>query len=82
MKLTCDEATTICDKSQYKEVTFWEIIKLNIHLFLCSKCGLYSKQNGVMTKCYEKYKTKNDAQKKCLCKKEKELMEHELKTKI
>ena len=30
MKINCDEATTICDKSQYKEAGFWEIIKLNI----------------------------------------------------
>jgi len=78
MKINCDEATTICDKSQYKEAGFWEIIKLNIHLFLCKKCGLYSKQNGVMTKCYEKYKNKNVAEKRCLCEKEKEQMEQEL----
>jgi len=78
MKINCDEATTICDKSQYKEAGFWEIIKLNIHLFLCEKCGLYSKQNGVMTKCYEKYKNKNGAEKRCLCEKEKEQMEQEL----
>ena len=52
MKLTCDEATTICDKSQYKEASLWEIIKLNIHILLCKNCGLYSKQNSIMTKCF------------------------------
>ncbi|MBI9040916.1 hypothetical protein [Lutibacter sp.] len=82
MKLTCNEATTICDKSQYKQASFWEIIKLNIHLILCKKCGLYSKQNGIITKCIEKHKTDLNKQKMCLCEQEKKQMEQELKTKI
>lgn len=82
MKITCNQATTICDKSQYKEATFWEILKLRIHLLVCRKCGLYSKQNGLITKCLDKYKTNLNKQSKCLCDKEKAQMEHELKTKI
>ncbi|SNR54375.1 hypothetical protein [Lutibacter flavus] len=82
MKLTCDEATSICDKSQYKEASFWEIIKLNIHLFLCKKCGLYSKQNSIMTKCYEKHKKNEINNLDCLCDEEKQTMNKELKTKI
>ena len=53
MKLNCDQATTICDKSQYGEVSLFEKIKLTFHLFLCKKCGKYTKQNGILTKCYE-----------------------------
>ena len=47
--LTCDEATTICDKSQYNESTFWEKVKLNIHFVLCKICRLYTKQNNFLT---------------------------------
>jgi len=48
--IDCDEATTICDKNQYKEATFWEKLKLSFHLLICKKCGLYSKQNTTVTK--------------------------------
>ena len=82
MKLTCDQATEICDKSQYSEATLWEKIKLNLHLFLCKNCGLYSKQNNVMTKCYEKHSKKECNNKTCLCEEEKELMQHQIKEKI
>lgn len=82
MKLTCDQATSICDKSQYKEATFWEKIKLNIHIFLCKKCGLYSKQNNIMTKCFEKHKKNNKAYKDCLREEEKNEMDEHIKAKI
>lgn len=78
MKLTCDEATALCDKSQYGETSFWEKVKLNIHIFLCKNCGLYSKQNALMTKCYKKHTCEDT----CLCSEEKEVMEKELKAKI
>ena len=82
MKLSCNEATTICDKGQYGEITFWEKIKLSWHLFSCKNCGKYSKQNGIMTKCY---KNQTEILKKngcCLSAKEKKTMEKELKEKI
>lgn len=44
--ITCNEATTICDKSQYNEASFFDIIKVRYHLLLCKFCGLYSKQNN------------------------------------
>ncbi|MDV7186340.1 hypothetical protein R3X25_03525 [Lutibacter sp. TH_r2] len=78
MKLTCDEATTICDKSQYGEASFWEKIKLSFHIFMCKNCSLYSKQNAVLSKCLQKQKCKNN----CLCEKEKSAMEEEIKVKI
>ena len=82
MKLTCDEATKICDKSQYKEASIVEKIKLNIHLLLCKKCGLYAKQNSLLTKCYKKHKQFSDGHKRCLCEEEKKTMEKELKQKL
>ncbi|HSQ45760.1 MAG TPA: hypothetical protein VLM44_02460 [Lutibacter sp.] len=54
MKLTCDEASAICDKSQYNEASLWEKIKLKVHLFLCKKCGLYAKQNKILSTCLKK----------------------------
>ena len=45
LKLTCDEATAICDKNQYSEATIKELIKLNIHFIRCRICALYTKQN-------------------------------------
>tara|TARA_R110001583_G_scaffold52804_4_gene163546 strand:- start:84 stop:332 length:249 start_codon:yes stop_codon:yes gene_type:complete len=82
MKLTCDQATLICDKSQYKEASFWEKIKLNLHVFLCKKCGLYSKQNSIMTTCYEKHKNNKTMYKDCLCEEEKKAMSKQLQEKI
>ncbi|MBP9599913.1 MAG: hypothetical protein KBE41_00295 [Lutibacter sp.] len=79
MKITCDEATSICDKSQYNEASFLEILKLRLHLFLCKKCGLYSKQNTIMSKCYEKKRARDLLKLKGLCCEEKEKMEKALK---
>ena len=55
--ISCDEATTICDKNQYGEASFWEKIKLNLHLLMCKHCRGYSKQNHLITKIVGKYLT-------------------------
>ena len=47
--ITCDEATMICDKSQYNEASFYEKIQLNIHFLKCKICRLYTKQNNKMS---------------------------------
>ncbi|MFC2108987.1 hypothetical protein ACFLRU_03030 [Bacteroidota bacterium] len=49
-KLTCDEATAICDKSQYGKATIIEIIKLKFHFLGCKICALYTKQNTLLSK--------------------------------
>ncbi len=54
LKISCDEATTICDKNQYGEATFFDKIKLQIHLLMCKACSKYSKHNTFLTKVYEK----------------------------
>lgn len=53
--INCDEATAICNKNQYKEASLWEKMKLSIHLFICKKCGQYSKQNATVTKVCDKH---------------------------
>lgn len=48
--ISCDEANHTCDKSQYKEASLWEKIKLNIHLIYCRACRKYTKNNTKLTK--------------------------------
>ena len=49
IKMPCSEANHVCDKSQYKEATLWEKIKLNFHLLYCKACRKYSKNNMKLT---------------------------------
>lgn len=79
--ISCDEATTICNKSQYKEASFLEIVKLKIHLFSCKICGAYSKQNATLTKVCSKHLHKTEGERK-LCKEEKEALQKEVVKKI
>ncbi|MEW7280646.1 hypothetical protein ABW636_18815 [Aquimarina sp. 2201CG1-2-11] len=48
--VSCSEANHFCDKGQYKESTFWEKVRLNIHLIYCKACRKYSSNNGKLTK--------------------------------
>lgn len=52
--IPCDEANHVCDKTQYKEATLWEKIKLNIHLIYCRACRKYTKNNTILTKTIKK----------------------------
>ncbi len=80
LKITCDQATTICDKSQYGESTIGDKIKLQIHFISCKVCTLYMKQNILLTKLY-KAKAKTDQTKQhsyCMSKEEKEMLRKNL----
>ena len=66
--MSCDEANLTCDKSQYKAATFWEKVKLNIHLIYCRVCRKYSKNNLKLTKSIEHSKVV------CMDKREKEIL--------
>lgn len=72
INITCDEATTICDKSQYKEASFFEKLQLSWHLFKCKVCSLYVTQNRKMTDLFnmKSGNCKNETQ--CLSNKDKE----------
>lgn len=48
--IPCNEANHVCDKTQYKEATLWEKIKLNLHLLYCRACREYTKYNTKLTK--------------------------------
>ncbi len=79
--ISCDEATTICNKSQYKEASFWELIKLNIHTLRCKICGHYSKQNATLTQICKEHLHKIESERK-LCNEEKEALQTEIVKKI
>lgn len=52
--IPCEKANHVCDKTQYKEATLWEKIKLNIHLIYCNACRKYTKNNSKLTKLLSK----------------------------
>ena len=52
-QITCSEANEICNKAQYNEASSLEKLKLNIHITLCKKCALYTKQNKLLTKIFK-----------------------------
>ena len=55
--INCDEATTICDKSQYGEASLFDRIRLTLHLAYCKKCKKYTKQNNLMTDIFKRFAT-------------------------
>ncbi len=77
LKVTCDEATTICDKVQYGEASTFEKIQLNWHLLFCKICALYSKQNKKMSKIFKL--NRNSCKKtSCLSTQDKETLKEQL----
>lgn len=78
LKITCDEATTICDKSQYGASSLLEKLKLNIHFLTCKICSLYTKQNNTLTKLYKGHAKSCKKTTHCMSNKEKEALKKEL----
>jgi len=78
LNITCDEATTICDKSQYGEATFMEKLKLQLHILHCKICSRYSKQNSLLTKAYNSKAKEEKKATLCMSDEEKEMMRKEL----
>ena len=76
--ITCDQATTICDKSQYGEVSFLDVIRLKFHFLYCKICGKYSSQNNKMTQVYKMKAEDCKKQIHCLSTEEKVQLKKEL----
>ena len=47
--ISCEQAATICNKSQYNEASFSEKMKLRLHLLVCKSCAGYTKKNKKLT---------------------------------
>lgn len=79
LNITCDEATTICDKSQYNEASLFEKIQLNWHIFRCKICVLYVKQNRRMTNLFKMKSTDCKNETNCMSQEDKEVLKKQLK---
>jgi hypothetical protein len=81
--ISCDEATTICDKNQYDEASLLEKIKLNIHFIRCKFCKMYTKHNTYLTRMLGIYsKDAHCGKEKCLSDKEKLEIQKEVEKRI
>ena len=78
LRITCNEATTVCDKSQYGEASFLEKIKLIWHLFKCKVCSLYVSQNKTLTRVCKLKASDCKKKSNCLSTVEKELIKENL----
>ena len=47
--ISCEKAAIICNKTQYREATFTEKLKLRYHLLMCKACSKATKQNTQLT---------------------------------
>lgn len=54
MMISCEKAALICNKTQYREATFMEKIKLKMHLLMCKTCSAFTKKNTELTVLCEK----------------------------
>lgn len=54
--IPCNEANHVCNKTQYREATLWDKIKLNVHLIYCRACRKYSNNNAKLSKTINKSK--------------------------
>lgn len=78
LRITCNEATTICDKSQYKEASFNEKIKLNLHFLTCEICRLYTKQNNKMSRLFKTNSLDCKRRINCLSEADKQVLKEQL----
>ena len=74
--IPCDEANHVCDKTQYKDASLWEMVKLNLHLLYCKACREYTKNNTKLTKKIKESKVV------CLDKRTKENMKKDFDSEI
>lgn len=52
--ISCEKAAIICNKTQYREATFIEKLKLQFHLLMCKTCSAFTKKNTELTTLCEK----------------------------
>jgi hypothetical protein len=47
--ISCEKASLICNKSQYRDASLWEKISLRFHLLMCKTCAQFTKKNTKFT---------------------------------
>lgn len=73
MMISCEKAAIICNKTQYREATFTEKLKLRFHLLMCKTCPSLVKRNTQLTSICQK------ANLQTLSEDQKQVMKRELK---
>jgi hypothetical protein len=46
MKISCDKAAELCTMSQYDEASWWQKLKLKLHISYCKSCAKFSAKNS------------------------------------
>lgn len=57
--ISCDKAALICNKTQYREATHWEVVKLSFHLLMCKTCSKATEKNIKLTSLCDRAKLKS-----------------------
>lgn len=52
--ISCEKASIICNKTQYREASLWEKLNLRFHLFICKTCKAFTKKNTEFTSLCDK----------------------------
>lgn len=59
----CSEANLCCDKAQYDEASFFEKMKIHIHIFFCRPCRDYTNKNKKLSALVKKANLKTCSEK-------------------
>ena len=51
---SCREISKYSDKLQYGEASFWEKLKLKLHISYCERCKDYNSKNSLLTNLFKK----------------------------
>ncbi|WP_010135762.1 hypothetical protein [Ochrovirga pacifica] len=79
LKITCEEATTICTKAQYGEASFLDKFKLNLHFVYCKTCRTFSRQNSELSDMCALAKKYQEKHKCCLSEADKKAWKEKMK---
>lgn len=55
---SCQNVGHYSDKHQYGEASFWEKLKLKMHIVYCKRCNKYNTKNSLLTNIIAKNKYK------------------------
>ncbi len=51
---SCQDIAHYSDKMQYGEASFWERLKLKMHISYCERCKKYNSKNSLLTNIFKK----------------------------
>lgn len=60
---SCSESVKCCDKAQYDEASFFEKMKIHIHIRFCKPCREYTRKNNKLSALVKKANLKTCTEK-------------------